>query len=148
MFQQILNHIILDFQTREDILQTSSQSCTQTPKRQWEECSRETGTDAGLLTKTTYVIIASFRRNTHTRTLLTATCKTTAFPFSGLIPKIDIMFIYRLHLYYVLHFTKNSHNLIQVQRSRYYTETALRVIRNEHITLYFGRSSLFQCVSI
>lgn len=58
---------------------------TQTPRRQWEEWSRETGTDAGLLTQIHTSLLPHFNSTTHT--VLTATCETTAFPYSGVIQK-------------------------------------------------------------
>lgn len=54
--------------------------------------------------------------NSTTHTIVTATC-----PNIWVIPKIDsvyILFTFILRL----HITKNSHDLIQVQRSQYYTE--------------------------
>lgn len=106
-----------------------SQTCALSKLRVGEAGSRGTGTDAGALKpkhRHHYCLISTVR---HTYGTHVATCKTISFPYVGFIPKIDIMFIYILFTFILrLHVTKNSHNLIQVQISQYYIETAQRVI--------------------
>lgn len=86
----------------EDVPQTTDSRShhmhTPKPPRR-KRVSKGTGTDAGLLTKTQTSLLPHFNSTTHIQYTHVATCKTTAFPFNGFIPKIDIMFIYTVYIY-------------------------------------------------